>query len=133
MNTESQFYVDELTVERPEGLYGVEATITVECEWKLEDVSPYCECGRNRCYHTKTESVLEVAELVELNIKSAWLMPRLPDGELSKEVVDVPVSSVVGVVLTDLEAAALEYAEDCAEDNAPTERDFEDAAFDPPY
>jgi hypothetical protein len=131
MNIETTIHADELTVERPEGLYGMDVQLVLDCEWVLEDASPYCECGRRRCYHTKTETVLEDVTLLEFTPNSAWLMPRLPNGDLCSNAVDIPVDSVVGSVLLDFHAAAVEYATDYP-GKTPTLRDFQDASFTEP-
>jgi hypothetical protein len=128
MLIQTRIHADELTIERPEGLYGMDVQLVVDCEWTLEDASPYCECGGRRCYHTKTESVLEGVELLEFNPTSAWLMPRLPNGELCADTVTIPVDSVVGSVLCEFHAAAVEYATDYP-GRTPTERDFERDSF----
>ena len=130
MNIETDFYHDELTVERPEGLYGMEVSWVMDCEWTLEDVSRYCECPGRECNHKRMEAVLEELELVAFKPKSVWFAPRLPNGDLCDDTVNIPVHSVVGPVLLDFHRAAHEYAEDDP-GTPPTEHDFMDADFNP--
>ena len=130
MDIEYEHEECELSIEIPEGLVVVQANFISTQTWELQDDSSYCECI-GRCHHMSSKAELLESTVDEVTLTEAHLFPRMPDGTVSDQSVTVPLTAcdrLLGALLQ----AAVEYAEDYSY-RVPTERDFEEAAFDPPY
>lgn len=124
---------DELSVRVPGGYLAGDATFTVDEEWRAEDDSPYCECGRRRCVHTSMVAVCESVEVDEFSITNIMFCPRTPDDGLTDQPDRPATPEEIAEWMPAFRKAAEEYALDSADDNPPTMRDFEDHYFDPPF
>lgn len=125
-------YNEELELEIPGGLLNVRVEFTVTHEWELVDHNPHCDCPSARCVHTDLAAeLMDTAVTEDVVVLEARLAPLLPDGNISDETVEVRPAACDSL-LPALTRLALEYAQDNPGD-APGERDFRYAAFDPPY
>jgi hypothetical protein len=125
-------YEEELELETPAGLWSVLVEFAATHEWELVDHNPHCDCSSSRCAHTDLAAELVDTTIAEdVVVLEARLAPRLPDGSISDETVGV-AAAACDPLLPALTGLALEYAQDNP-GKAPGERDFRDAAFDPPW